>query len=157
MLQLESLGKTVRLKGMQTKPDLPNFIAVPESDPELATAVNSLAIDLEKDFGPARKENFALLAKKDGKIIGMVKGLSHWEWLYVVQLWVAPAERSKGLGAHLMAEAENIAKKKSCLGVYVDTFHPRARSFYLSLGYEEFGQLPGMPRNGARYFFSKKL
>jgi len=128
-----------------------------EEDESVKKAAAALTKSVEGDFGPAEKEKFALLLKEKEEVIGMVRGFSHWDWLYVQQLWVHEKHRSKGLGQELMLAAESLAKSRECLGIYVDTFHPRAKAFYLSLGFQEFGRLPNLPPGSARYFFSKRL
>lgn len=128
-----------------------------DDEAAVKAAAEQLTHAVEADFGPANKEAFALLMKEQEGVIGMVRGFSHWDWLYIQQLWVHEDHRSRGLGRELMLAAENLAKSRECLGVYVDTFHPRAKSFYLSLGFQEFGRLPNLPPGSARYFFSKRL
>jgi len=56
----------------------------------------------------------------------------------VLALVVDPAERGRGLGHQLMAEAERIAGATGCTFIEVTSGHhrPEARQLYESLGYD---------------------
>jgi GNAT superfamily N-acetyltransferase len=134
-----------------------SFSLAQADDAEVNAAANLLTAHVEKTFGPSRQEPFALLARKNGRVVGLAKGTYHWEWLYIAQLWVEDPERSKGLGKRLLAQVEKLALAQNCAGIYLDTFDLKARQFYLREGFTEFGKLPGMPVRGSRYFFYKSL
>ncbi|WP_342359408.1 GNAT family N-acetyltransferase [Terrarubrum flagellatum] len=67
--------------------------------------------------------------------------------------------RGQGLGARLMAEAEEAARKRGCHHAWLDTSSARAERFYVRLGYERFGVLengPETPPDGHRRAFMRK-
>jgi ribosomal protein S18 acetylase RimI-like enzyme len=70
---------------------------------------------------------------------------------------VEKSERGRGLGRRLMAEAERLAKERGCVGVYVDTFDPRAAAFYENLGFTRAGEIDGLPPGHSRFFYRKSL
>jgi GNAT superfamily N-acetyltransferase len=76
-------------------------------------------------------------------------------------LWVAEAVRGHGLGTWIMAEAEAIARSRSCHGAWLDTSSAEAERFYVRLGYRPFGILqnePGdQPQGHRRFFLAKRL
>ncbi|MFQ3650372.1 MAG: GNAT family N-acetyltransferase [Gemmataceae bacterium] len=99
------------------------------------------------------------LALRDdqGKIIGGLLGVFHWQWLRIKILAVAPEYRGKGWGRRLMAEAERRAIEKGCEQAWVDTFSFQAPDFYRQLGYVLFGELVDYPSGQNRLFFRKVL
>ncbi|MFN2566641.1 MAG: GNAT family N-acetyltransferase [Gemmatimonadaceae bacterium] len=94
---------------------------------------------------------------KSGAVIGGLLGQTNIGWLFVAALWVAAPYRGRGVGSALLAEAEREARRRDCIGVYLDTYSFQARPFYERLGYELFGTLPDCPPGGAKYYLYKRL
>jgi len=46
--------------------------------------------------------------------------------------------RGQGIGERLMPMAEEVAQKKHCTGIWLETFSFQAPGFYQKLGYSEF-------------------
>jgi GNAT superfamily N-acetyltransferase len=99
----------------------------------------------------------AVLARRDGAIVGGATGFTHWEWLFIRHLWVSDELRGGGLGAHLLGTAEATARERGCGAVWLDTFSFQAPGFYQKLGYRQFGQLDDFPPGHARHFLWKPL
>ena len=97
-----------------------------------------------------------VLSRSEGIIVGGLIGYTHWNWLFVQQLWVAEDHRQHGIGSSLMAAAENEAVARGCLHAHCDTFDFQALPFYQKLGYQTFGSLPDYPVGHTRYFLSKR-
>src|SRR5437868_8653155 len=57
-----------------------------------------------------------------GQIVGGLRGVTVWGWLFVSQLWVAEELRGQDYGAKLMEAAEQEARSHNCHAAYVDTF-----------------------------------
>ena len=87
---------------------------------------------------------------------GLFAHLYH-SWMFVELLWVAEESRGRGLGAQLLAQAEEQARAHGCHSAWLDTFGFQAPEFYRKQGYEVFGKLPAYPGEHRRYFFCKKL
>src|SRR5262245_2841008 len=108
--------------------------------------------------GPSRYRVLWVVARDSaGKVQGGLRGGTYWHWLYVEWLWVAEAWRKRGTGSRLLRQAEQIARKRGCVGVYLDTFSFQAPGFYRKQGYKKIGQLAGLPPRGTRIWFSKAL
>jgi GNAT superfamily N-acetyltransferase len=67
---------------------------------------------------------------------------------YLRLLLVAEGQRSHGVGAALLADAERRARASGCrhLVLLVTTTNRRARNFYARHGYRQVGNLPGFVR-----------
>ena len=55
------------------------------------------------------------------------------------------------------AAAEEVARARGCVGVWLDTFGFQAPGFYLRQGYTKLGELPDYPAPHVRQFFAKRL
>ena len=67
---------------------------------------------------------------------------------YLRLLLVAEGQRSRGVGAALLADAERRARASGCrhFVLLVTTSNRRARTFYARHGYRHVGNLPGFVR-----------
>ena len=117
-----------------------------------------LGAEVAARFGPRDEKPLSVQAHDTaGALVGGVIGATHWGWLYIRQFWVAEAERGRGLGRRLLAEAEAVARARGCAGVYLDTFSPDAAAFYERCGFERVGAIENFPPGHARTFLSKAL
>jgi GNAT superfamily N-acetyltransferase len=118
----------------------------------------ALGAEVAAQFGPRHERSFALVARDaSGVALGGVNGLIHWRWLYIAQFYVGPETRGQGLGAALLAQAELFARDNDCVGVYLDTFSPKARRFYERRGFAAVGEIGNFPPGAARVFLAKSL
>ena len=92
-----------------------------------------------------------------GLVQAGLRGVSFFDWLFVIWLWVDEPHRRRGVGSELLSQAEEIARKRNCSGVYLDTFSFQAPKFYEKHGYREFGRLADCPPGHARIWLSKRL
>lgn len=97
------------------------------------------------------------LRNAEGQIVGGLRGLTVWGWLFVSQLWVAADLRGQDYGTRLMEAAEREAMTRGCHAAYVDTFSFLALDFYRKVGYTVFGTLEDFPKGHTRYFLKKVL
>jgi GNAT superfamily N-acetyltransferase len=111
----------------------------------------------DKMAGPSGFRPLAILIRDDdGNTIGGLWGKTAYDWL-VVELFVVPEQfRGQDLGSDILSRAEQIARERGCIGVWLDTYEFQALGFYRKLGYELFGTVDDHPR-GSRRFFVKKL
>ena len=108
--------------------------------------------------GPGNPQPIALLVRDDnGEILGGLYGRFFYQWLFIELLSVPEQARGQGLGSKLMQMAEDLARKKECVGIWLDTFDFQAPQFYKRLGYSELGQIADYPPGHKRHFFQKRL
>ena len=88
-------------------------------------------------------------------LIGGLYGRTSWRRLTVELLFVPEKLRGQGMGTKLLAQAEEEAKKRGCIGVWLETFSPDAHRFYLRQGFKTFGEIADYPPGNTRYFVTK--
>jgi GNAT superfamily N-acetyltransferase len=98
-----------------------------------------------------------LLHDEAGKAVGGLWGKAFYDWLFVELLFVPDPLRGRGLGAALLAKAEEQARGWGCHSLWLDTFSFQARGFYERLGYTVFGEVPDYPAPHSRFLLSKRL
>lgn len=93
-----------------------------------------------------------------GELIAMLAGRTFGNWFYLESFWLAELERGKGLGCAMLNEAEQIAKRRGCKFVLLDTLEFQAKPFYLRHGYQVQWVQQDYPfAGGAKYFMTKTL
>lgn len=118
----------------------------------------SLAAEIAQRFGPSDAQPVSIMLRTpEGATVAGLNGVSHWRWLYVRHVFVAPVWRGQGIGRELMALAEREAHRRGCVGVYLDTFSEGTAAFYERLGFARCGRIEDFPAGGARIFLRKTL
>ncbi|WP_445177836.1 GNAT family N-acetyltransferase [Pseudomonas sp. McL0111] len=108
--------------------------------------------------GATTPEPVALLVRDEhDAILGGLYGRVFYQWLFIELLSVPEAGRGHGVGSKLMHMAEEFARNKGCIGIWLDTFDFQAPEFYKKLGYSEFGEIVDYPPGHKRHFFQKRL
>ena len=108
--------------------------------------------------GDGKAQPLSLLVRNDqGEILGGLYGRFFYQWLFIELLSVPEQGRGQGIGSRLMQMAEDMAREKECIGIWLDTFDFQAPQFYKKLGYSELGQIVDYPPGHKRFFFQKRL
>jgi GNAT superfamily N-acetyltransferase len=122
------------------------------------TVLRGLRAFNESQIGPANHLPVHLVVRDaQREVIGGLLGDTKWGWLYVDKLWIAERARGLGLGSRLLARAEDVARERGCIGVFLSTFEHQARPFYEQRGYELFGTLDGFPAATRQYYLCKRF
>ena len=122
------------------------------------TILTGLRAFNESQIGPANDLPLQLVVRDaQREVIGGLLGDTKWGWLYVDKLWIAERARGLGLGSRLLARAEDVARERGCIGVFLSTFEHQARPFYEQRGYELFGTLDGFPAATRQYYLCKRF
>lgn len=108
--------------------------------------------------GDGKSELLALLVRDDNdEILGGLYGRFFYQWLFIELLSVPDQARGQGMGSRLMKMAEDLAREKGCVGIWLDTFDFQAPEFYQKLGFSEVGQIADYPPGHRRFFLQKRL
>ncbi|MDX2594288.1 MULTISPECIES: GNAT family N-acetyltransferase [Streptomyces] len=93
-----------------------------------------------------------------GDLAGGLVGHTWATWLHVTYLWVDARHRGAGLGAHLLARAERIARTtRGCTASRLETWDFQAPSFYTKQGYDVVCVIPDYPPGITEYTLTKRL
>lgn len=98
-----------------------------------------------------------LLRDSEGQVQGGLWANYYYDWLCVDLLVVPEAVRGQQLGSKMLRQAENWAKEKGCVGIWLDSFSFQAPGFYEKQGYSVFGVLDRYPGDTQRVFLQKML
>jgi len=109
--------------------------------------------------GAALPELVAWLVRDEhsNEIVGGLYGRIFFRWLYIELLVVPEQARGQGTGSSLMQMAEDHAREKGCVGIWLDTFDFQAPAFYRRHGFTEVGQIDDYPPGHQHFFFQKRL
>ncbi len=113
----------------------------------------------EGHIGPVKAEPLAIVLRdpESSAITGGLWGTSGAGWLYVDLLVVPEELRGQGLGAELLRKAEDVARKRGCIGLWLHTGTFQAPHFYEKLGFTAFGTIPDYPPGHATIYYLKRL
>lgn len=108
--------------------------------------------------GATVSEQIALLVRNDSdEILGGLYGRVFYQWFFIELLSVPELARGQGMGSKLMQMAEDLAREKKCVGMWLDTFEFQAPEFYRKCGYSEIGHIADYPPGYKHFFFQKRL
>lgn len=112
-----------------------------------------------QEAGDGKSEKLALMVRDElnDEIIGGLHARVLYRWLFIELLVVPDQTRGQGMGSRLMQMAEDLARERNCVGVWLDTFDFQAPDFYRKHGYSEFGHIDDYPPGHKRFFFQKRL
>ncbi|HSU07340.1 MAG TPA: GNAT family N-acetyltransferase [Acetobacteraceae bacterium] len=63
----------------------------------------------------------AVLIKEGERTVGGLTGWTMWDWLFVANFFIPAAQRGHGPGPRMLRMAEEEARVRGCLGVWLDT------------------------------------
>ena len=108
------------------------------------------------NLGPESEDQGFLFSVLDGThLIGGICGNVYWNGLELALHWVDTDRRGSGIGARLLAEAENFARDKGAVIAFFKTVG--ARGFYKKQGYQVYGILEDRPIGSRLYHMKKRL
>ena len=132
-------------------------------DGQDAAATHAKVFDGLRDFNrrhaapPDRAPLVVSASATNGDVIAGLVGETAWRWLFVDLLWVDEGHRRQGIGRRVLRFAEAEARRRNCIGCYLDTFDFQARPFYEREGYSVFGTLADYPVGHRRFFLQKRF
>jgi GNAT superfamily N-acetyltransferase len=131
-----------------------------ERDPGAEAAITGGLADFNREtFGRVDSRTLDVLVRdpNTGQIVGGILGHSSLG-LFFLDLFYLPKElRGGGLGARIMAQAEDEARRRGCTAAFVYTVTFQAPGFYEKYGYRRFGEIACPPDGATRIFLTKTL
>lgn len=136
-------------------------ITVPEApgEAERLVVANALLAYNTATVGSNNYQPLSILINdpSTGEPLGGIWGKTAFNWCFVEMFIVPEQFRGQDIGSKVLTLAEDIARQRGCIGLWLDTYWFQARGFYEKLGYEVFGEIADYPRGGPRYFLKKSL
>lgn len=137
----------------------PDFVVEDHPDPRdtefLADQIDAynMAVTGITDWHPLA----VFVRDASGQIVAGVEGGMWAGYLEVKNLWVREDLRGQGIGRRLLSAAEQVARRRGCTQVLLDTHDFQAPGFYKRLGYTIFGTFEGIGGRHTRYYLRKTL
>ncbi|WP_312272132.1 GNAT family N-acetyltransferase [Pseudomonas sp.] len=134
-------------------------IAINPKENERSAILKPLRAHNHSKAGDPKPESIALLVRDENtnEVIGGLYGEIYYRWLFIELLAIPEETRGQGIGSRLVDMAEDVARERSCVGIWLDTFDFQAPGFYQKHGFTEFGHLDSFPPEHTRFFFQKRL
>ncbi|AVH58237.1 N-acetyltransferase [Streptomyces dengpaensis] len=122
------------------------------------TAASAVLRALRGTSGERERPLHVWALDETGSLAGGLVGHTWTTWLHVTYLWVDEPHRGTGLGSHLLAQAERIAREdRGCLNSRLETWDFQAPDFYKKRGYEVVCEIPDYPPGITEYTLTKRL
>lgn len=141
----------------------------PGIDEHAEDFVTERLVDHNQRHSPIVRERFlpdnlpsrplAVYAYQGERLVGGCTGSTEdlWQWFTLDSMWVDEVLRGSGLGAALLAEAEDEARRRGCRWAKLNTWDFQAPGFYERCGYEEYGREVDYPPGHTNFLMRKTL
>ncbi|CAN5650387.1 GNAT family N-acetyltransferase [soil metagenome] len=140
-----------------TSPELEIVLVEPAPDDAHDVILAGLVDFNRRLLGDPKSRRLCLLLHdSDRSIVGGIWARTSFEWLFVELLFVPETMRGRGLGRELLGRAEEEARRRGCIGAWLETFSAQARTLYERCGYTVFGEIADYPPGNVRTFLSKR-
>jgi GNAT superfamily N-acetyltransferase len=134
-------------------------MAINPGEVERAAILKPLRAFNHSHLGDPDASTLALLVRDEhtDEVIGGLYGDVFHGWLFIELLAIPEQARGQGTGSRLMKMAEEVARDRGCVGIWLDTFDFQAPAFYERHGFTQFGHLDNFPVAHQRFFYQKRL
>lgn len=89
--------------------------------------------------------------------VGGIGVEQHGDILWIDALWIEPDYRKKGIGQQLMGQAFLYAAQQNAKELQLNTFFPKAHTFFLSRGFEDVAVIPHWKYGLECYLMRRKV
>ena len=96
-------------------------------------------------------------SESSGQVIGGAVGRTWGKCCELLQLWVEPAYRARGVASRLLKRFEERAEGRGCSVFYLTTLSFQAPEFYRKHGYVSIAEICGYPNDIAKYLMYKEV
>lgn len=138
--------------------DDPHIELTDQPPPQARDVISAGLMDFNRRLlgDPQVKPLALLLRSTDSAVIGGMWARTGFQWLFVELLFVPEPLRGRGLGRDLLDRAEQEARRRGCVGAWLETFSAQSRTLYERCGYTVFGEIPDYPPGNVRTFLRKR-
>lgn len=99
----------------------------------------------------------SLASDPAGQVVGGAVGRTWGRCCELLQLWVDPAYRTRGVASRLLRQFEQRAARRGCDVYYLTTLSFQAPDFYLKRGYSSIAEIGGYPEGITKYLMYKEV
>lgn len=92
-----------------------------------------------------------------GNVVGGAVGRTWGRCCELLQLWVEPAHRARGVASRLLQRFEQRAAGRGCNVFYLTTLSYQAPEFYRKRGYAMIAKISGYPNGIIKYLMYKEV
>jgi GNAT superfamily N-acetyltransferase len=108
--------------------------------------------------GPAKWQTVAVVINDSrGRVLGGLSGWTGWGWMHIELFWLPEELRRQGHGRKLMELAEAEARKRGCIGIYLNTASFQAPEFYPKLGFKPLAVMDDFPPGHKTLYLVKRF
>ncbi len=93
----------------------------------------------------------------NGEIMAGASAKTFGLWMMLENLWVHETLRGQNMGTKILLSLEDVARKRGCKFVLLDTLNFQAKDFYEKQGYKVQWTQLNYPREGSKHFMVKEL
>lgn len=132
--------------------------AFDETPAALASAVDLGLDEYNLSAAASLAEVRALSASatdQSGNLIGGALGRTWGLCCELLELWVAPDFRQRGVGSEILAKFEDQARQRGCKSFYLTTLSFQAPDFYKKQGYDAIASIAGYPDGIVKFLMLK--
>ena len=97
----------------------------------------------------------AFATDDSGTVVGGAVGRTWGKCCELLQLWVAPEHRSRGVGSRLLLDFEARARARGCSVFYLTTLSFQAPEFYRRHGYDVLARIAGYPEGIVKFLMHR--
>jgi len=97
----------------------------------------------------------AFATDDSGTVVGGAVGRTWGNCCELLQLWVAPEHRSRGVGSRLLLDFEARARARGCSVFYLTTLSFQAPEFYRRHGYDVLARIAGYPEGIVKFLMHR--
>lgn len=112
---------------------------------------------LKKELGQDNNSFSFVIENNEGEIEAGIAGFNYYGCFYIDLLFVKETARNQGLGSALMQKAEELARKRECLFMAVNTMDFEAKPFYEKHGFKAEFAMKGFQAESVMHFLRKEL
>jgi ribosomal protein S18 acetylase RimI-like enzyme len=92
-----------------------------------------------------------------GEVVGGAVGRTWGRCCELLQLWVEPAQRARGVGSELLQRFEAHGRARNCNVFYLTTLSFQAPAFYRKHGYQVLAEIDGYPDGIVKFLMHKVI